>query len=771
MIDRLIDTNGSQVLIVDDLPENLRVLRQILEKEGYRVSVSPSGEVALEVAPGVLPDLILLDVMMPGIDGFETCRRLKENEDLRDVPVIFVTAKGEVSDVVEGFEAGGVDFITKPFTQEEVLARIRVHLQNYLLKKQRERMTAELSLANARLKEREQELSRILNEQKRAKQALRESEERFRGLSSATFEGVLIHEAGRIIDVNQATLDLWGYDYDELMGKNGMDLMTESFRAKPVEKLETGSELPYEIELVRKDGTTLPVEVREKGTRYQGLEVRVVAIRDITERKLAEERLRIAKEDAEAASQAKSEFLANMSHEIRTPMNTILGYSKILEERSQDPQQREYLQAIHASGRSLLRLIDDILDLSKVEAGKLELKYAPTDPCLVLADMEKIFAHKIRAKGLELIVEAEPGLPIALLLDETRLRQILLNLIGNAVKFTDDGRVGVSIRHDWLNPEQDRLRLTFAVSDTGVGIPEGEVESIFGSFQQRTGQSHVKYGGTGLGLAISKRLVEMMGGSISVESELGQGSTFRVILDEVEVATAAATTYEEAAAECLENVRFESASILIVDDVAQNRRLLRDYLADKGLVLEEAENGEDAVTTCSRRPPDLVLMDVKMPVLDGYEATRILKGRSSTRHIPVVAVTALATKDDRERIGAAFDGYLTKPISKADLLRTLCSFLPHSREEVSRRTEEETPPPVADVDTSELSPLFGELQAMLRDNDMRAKECFSEARELLIGAGVRRELEDLGKSLGQLAFADAAVALQAIANKLDITID
>jgi PAS domain S-box-containing protein len=755
--DRDIDSRGSKVLVVDDLRENLRILRGMLEVEGYRISAAPSGEVALAIAPEILPDLVLLDVMMPGIDGFETCRRLKQDEKLRAVPVVFVTAKGDIGDVVEGFRAGGVDYITKPFKQEEVLARIHTHLTNHLLRIQRERMIAELSRANARLEKQEENL--------------KESEERFKGLSRATFEGVLIHDGGMIVDVNQAALDALGYEYEELIGADALDLLlVPEARAVAEERIEARWEQPNELEMLRKDGSVVPMEVRAKTTPFQGREVRVVALRDITERKLAEESLRRAKEAAEAANRTKSEFLANMSHEIRTPMNTILGYSKLLEERSQDAEQRDHLSAIHASGRSLLTLIDDILDISKIEAGKLELQEAPMDPRFVLEDMRRIFEQKIRDKKLAFAVETSDDLPPWLLLDESRLRQILLNLIGNAVKFTEQGRIEVSVRLDGIGRARDRVRLQLSVSDTGIGIPDVDQEAIFGTFQQRPGQSSARFGGTGLGLAISKRLAEMMGGSIQVESEVDKGSTFTLILEEVEVTEDPGQLQEEPAADDMHTIWFEPATVLIVDDIPDNRQLLKDYLDPYGFALLEAENGKEAIEICTLDRPDLILMDVKMPVLDGYEATRILKDRRETSSIPVIAVTASAMMEEREQMESLFDAYMTKPIAKSHLIARLSSFLPHSSQE-TRPQQPESPPCPDGPDISALSPLLAQLFGLLRDNNMRATKCFLEVRSLLVGIGLETELANLQSSMRQLLFKEAAVALKDIARKLDIAIE
>ncbi|MCP4752246.1 MAG: response regulator, partial [Proteobacteria bacterium] len=384
-----------------------------------------------------------------------------------------------------------------------------------------------------------------------------------------------------------------------------------------------------------------------------------------------------ARQRAEAANTAKSEFLANMSHEIRTPLNAILGFTEILESQIGDPRHRQYLTSVSSSGQSLLELINDILDLSKVEAGKLELEYSAFDPRTVFEEMRRIFSKKLTDKGLEFLLEIGPDLPQAIVLDETRFRQILLNLLGNAIKFTNDGYVKLGARlhvagQDFAHPE-----LEVFVEDTGVGISEDQRDMIFGAFEQQAGQSSAQFGGTGLGLTISRRLAEMMGGTIVLTSETGKGSRFSVIFEDMETAATADQKEKEDRGDP-ELVGFEKARILIADDIKLNRRLLADFLKNYDLEIVEAENGREAVDKAVEYKPDLILMDMKMPVLDGKEATRQIKADSETSRIPVIAVTASVMKEEQERIGRICDALLVKPVSKSDLVFEMAGFLNHS---------------------------------------------------------------------------------------------
>lgn len=395
----------------------------------------------------------------------------------------------------------------------------------------------------------------------------------------------------------------------------------------------------------------------------------------------ANELLQAAKEAAEAANRAKSEFLANMSHEIRTPMNTVLGFTELLNALITDKRQKSYLEAIASSGKGLLALINGILDLSKIEAGKMELQKEPVNLHALFDEIQQIFALHASEKSIDFTVTLDPHIPPSILLDEVRLKQILFNLIGNAVKFTQQGYVRVSVEKAESAEAPDGIALLIAVEDSGIGIPTQYHNEIFEAFKQKDGQSTKRFGGTGLGLSITKRLVEMMGGTISVDSAEGWGSRFSISIPHVQLANDDIRT-DSIAAFNPEDITFQEATILIADDVPTNRMLIREFVRSSPLTLIEADTGEDAVRLAGKHKPDVILMDLRMPVVSGLDAMKRISADLDTRSIPVIALTASGMKGEKEKMmEQGFSGYLTKPIRKATFYRELSRFIPHTCKE------------------------------------------------------------------------------------------
>ncbi len=398
--------------------------------------------------------------------------------------------------------------------------------------------------------------------------------------------------------------------------------------------------------------------------------------------------LKVAKEQAETANHAKSEFLTNMSHEIRTPLNAILGFANIMHEEEESHERRSYLHSILTSGKSLLSLINDILDLSKVEAGQLTIDNTPVSLSELFKEIKIIFEQKIKEIGLELIIEVPDDFPDQILIDEARLRQILVNLVGNAVKFTDEGHIKLSASIQ-TNKEDTDTTITICIEDTGIGIPKHEQKRIFDTFTQMEHQDNKKYGGTGLGLTITKRLTEMMKGNISLTSTPDKGSKFCIHLKEITIIDKNQVPLEITGETKIDlsTIEFDPATILIVDDIAVNRQIQKGYLKTFNFNFHEADNGQRAVELALEMEPNLILMDLKMPVMDGFEATQIIKKNEITKTIPVIAISASVMSYDREKAYLYCDSYLKKPLMKKELLLELLKYLPYETKKAKQLPE------------------------------------------------------------------------------------
>jgi signal transduction histidine kinase/CheY-like chemotaxis protein len=411
--------------------------------------------------------------------------------------------------------------------------------------------------------------------------------------------------------------------------------------------------------------------------------VAFLLLRDALKHARREQRLAEEKGRAESADREKSAFLATMSHEIRTPMNAILGFAELLRDRLTDERELKYVDSILAGGRSLLQLINDILDLSKVEAGMLHMNPEPTDLRSTAHFVRQLFQQLASQRGIDLRIEVDDGIPRSLLLDQLRLRQILINVVGNAVKFTDEGHVAIHFHGEPDAGDLSRIRIRIDVEDTGRGIDEDQLEAIFQPFVQVREGGKAGVPGTGLGLAIVQRLVRLMGGTISVESEVGSGTRFRLDFPGVEVSSRLAEASGGGEEEVIDFNDFRPSTILVADDNPTNLELLSGIFEGSHHRILLASDGEEAVAVVMREGPDLVLMDVRMPKKDGFEALAEIRSESRLKLLPVVAVTASSLGSEDAQVRRKFDGYLRKPFSRSQLHAQIAHFIPHMTKEMS----------------------------------------------------------------------------------------
>ncbi|MBW2112847.1 MAG: response regulator [Deltaproteobacteria bacterium] len=562
-----------EILIVEDSPTQALKLKYLLEGHDYRVAVAENGRKALEYFREHTPDLVISDILMPEMDGYEMCRRIKAREALKDIPVILLTSLSDPVDVIRGLQCGADGFLTKPYREDFLISRVKSALINRELRRS--------------------------------------------GSGDWEFK---IFFRGEQYTINSDRMQM-------------VDLLFSSF--------ENAVQKNQELE---------------------------EAIREV---KATQKEVALAKEAAEKANQAKSLFLASMSHDIRTPMNGIIGMTDLCLDTELTDEQREYLGMVKSSADSFLSLLNDILDFSKIESGMLELEEIGFNLNSAVEDTVKSLAYMAHNKGLELACRIHRDVPVALVGDPGRLRQVIVNLVGNALKFTEKGEVVVEVR--LLEEADDHVFLHFLVRDTGIGISRDRQEKIFEAFSQADESTTRKYGGTGLGLSISSRLASMMGGKIWVESEPGEGSTFQF--------TARFGLQEAPLSSGKEKLSdLKGMPVLVIDDNATNGEILREILL--GWDMEPTiASGKDAlrvVTGAARsgKPFSLVLLDAQASKKGGFEIASEIKKRPEWAAPIIMITSSVGIRGDAEKsrkLGIA--AYLTKPIRHSDLLDAILTVL------------------------------------------------------------------------------------------------
>ncbi len=605
------------------------------------------------------------------------------------------------------------------------------------------------------------------------------AEQQYRAIFENTSIGVAeVDLTGRYVHVNRTWCEMTGYSQEELLKLSPAQLV-------PPEETQMGEKLVELMEGKRDQyRATIRYLTKEGLTRWADLSVNAVRdnqgvlkgalglIIDVDELVTTEQKLRRANVKAEAtnrqlmeanerakrwaleaelANTAKSEFLANMSHEIRTPMNSILGFAEILEKHITDVKHREYVAAITSSGQMLMQLINDILDLSKIEAGKMTIDPQPVDTRDLFQELLQVFAQRSKQKNVELQLEIEESLPEGLMLDGVRIRQVLNNIIGNALKFTEQGHITVRVGSAPNSKGVGLNDVTIAVEDTGIGIPKEEQERIFKGFYQVEGQDQRKYGGTGLGMTITRRLVEMMGGFITLESEVGRGSTFTVSLPNVK---AVSPRQAKAPEELHHHIEFDDATVLVVEDDPLNRKLIEELVADTRLQIITAVNAEDGVDLALEHLPDAIVMDIHLPGMSGYDAIQQLKNDDRTDSIPIIVISAGALRQEQEKaLSLGAKAFVGKPVQRRTLMQALAECLPH---DTVKAADEFDPYLLVDQPVAVANPfeklcgdllstvpqMLDRLEHELREVWQRMEVAFSVEEAKRVG----RELMDLGEA-------------------------
>jgi PAS domain S-box-containing protein len=662
-----------KILLVDDRKEDLLSLEIILAQPNYSFSKAASGRDALRI---LLKEqdfaLILIDVQMPLLDGFETAQLIRESEKVKHIPIIFLTANDDrPNNIFKGYKAGAVDFMIKPLIPEIIRAKVSVFAELYKKNNELQAQKYSLLTLNMELEWRTKDLEK----QQNLYRTLLETE-------SEMGEGVLIIEAEKIIYVNDAVCRIYGYNREEILQLPSFySIVPDKEKSELSEKIQQQvngerEQSSGETQIIRKNEEVIDIEYIARNIRVDGRLQTLMIIRDITEKKHNEEQLRIQKERAETAEIAKrigEQFLANMSHEIRTPMNAIVGFTDIMLKTTLTQEQNQYLDAIKMSGDNLLVIINDILDFSRMKSGKIPIQKRGFRLSQIISMCTELMLPKATEKGIKLFTHIDKNIPDNLIGDATRLNQVLLNLTANAIKFTSVGEVVIYVA--LLSENKDEVEIEFKVEDTGIGIPKDKLDTIFEAFTQANSNTARRYGGTGLGLTIVRQLAELQGASIDVTSEVGKGSCFYF---RIKYRKNTAPLQEPPISQNNKGKNIKELNVLLVEDNAMNQILAKKVLSDWGWKIDVSKNGIEAIEKLKDKSFDIVLMDIQMPEMDGYEATLHIRNKfpAPKCNIPIMAMTAHVMPTEEEKCyKAGMNGYISKPFDTETLYSKIESIL------------------------------------------------------------------------------------------------
>lgn len=721
------------ILIVDDNDNNLFTLKILLDQlEACQIIEAKSGEQALLITLEQDIQLILLDVQMPVMDGFETARHLKMTERTRDIPIVFLTAvfKAE-SFIKQGYAIGAVDYLTKPIDENLLLNRIKLYQQLF---------------------QRQQTLQSTLN-------LLQQSEARYRGYFESNLIGMAtVTVEGHFCEVNTRFCKILGYKREELTGMHWHELtypqdqaLEQTKLAEVIEQMTEGYALDQRY--LHKNGSTIHVSVSVRCIRLtsQSIDHFVMLLQDVTDKVRAREALIQSQKAAETANRAKSVFLAHMSHELRTPLNAIMGFSELMAGDSSISEEiRDNLRIINHSGEHLLHIINDVLALAKIEAGNMQQDDCVFDLPAVLQDLGKIIQAQAEEKKLRFTLEIAENLPRYIKVDLGKLRQVLINLLMNAIKFTEQGKV--VLRASTLPGKglENIRQILLEVEDSGFGIPVEQQEHVFKPFVQLEG-SQIALKGGGLGLPICRSYVEFMGGEISIKSAPEKGTLFQVFLP-VQIAKAAALiSIDDLSTPKVIGLEAGQAEyrVLITEDHPENGHFLSILLKQVGFVVHEAKDGAEAVSIFQNWRPHFIWMDLDLPEIDGLEATRRIRSLPDGKDVKIVLLTASdLTMEEGDVFAAGCDDKMHKPYRLQEAFSMLKKHLSvrytySEKSEVSEPVEEH----------NDMSEQLAELPAQLKDCLYQAAvECDMELisdtlfKIQLINPDLADELQQLAQS-------------------------
>lgn len=638
--------NPINILIVDDREENIIALEALLNRSDIKLFSTTSPNDALKIAWDNHISIALVDVQMPEMDGFELVEMLKSNPRTRDIMVIFVTAiSKEAKYAVKGFGAGAVDYLYKPLDPYITSAKVDAFVT--LARQQEE------------IKQKNDELQNFALVVK----------------NSADIICSIDSDNLRIKTVNPAVETILGFKQTEVFGTSIVDLAVEADRADLRRKLgeiikDNRNFAVFEFQFNTFDKRVIWVECRAS---FRGKTI-FINISDSSPQKSYQQQLIKSKELAEFGKKVKETFLANMSHELRTPVNGIIGLTNLMRKTPVNEQQNNLLDMLETSSRSLLGVINDVLDISKIEAGKFSIVRSVNNLRTILNSVFGLLKFTADEKDLEFLLDIDKDVPEALEVDSLRLNQILMNLLSNAIKFTDRGHVKLTV--SVLQKLNDKVKLKFSVEDTGIGIPPERLSKIFESFEQAEDDTAVKYGGTGLGLTIVKKLIELKGGDLTVNSQVGQGSTFNftnwfsVAVEKPELKPLKTDNNKLAP--------FVNVSVLVAEDNMINQFMVSKMLKDWNINVEIADSGNKAVELLREKNYNLVLMDTHMPGLNGYQAARIIRTEfeEPMRSVPIISLSASAFEHEQlEAIAAGMNDVLPKPFEAHELHAKMIKLL------------------------------------------------------------------------------------------------